>query len=236
MTALSYLQSDDLFYLNVFLKLLLGLLAIVLVINKSGKGNLAPTSAIDQVQNYVLGGIIGGVIYSPSVSILQFAVVLAIWALLIIGLRRLKTKNHAIKQFVDGAPIVLIKHGEVDVEACRRAKITAAEVALKLRGEGGHHGRGEICAGLSSNAPGAEGSGQRQAGERIGDANARGPGQRIAQQRRPDVAVQEGFLRRHRQRSRLAQVVGCAERGRVVARACLAIKFRPSWNRPTAAR
>lgn len=37
MTALSYLQSDDLFYLNVFLKLLLGLLAIVLVINKSGK-------------------------------------------------------------------------------------------------------------------------------------------------------------------------------------------------------
>lgn len=86
MTALSYLQSDDLFYLNVFLKLLLGLLAIVLVINKSGKGNLAPTSAIDQVQNYVLGGIIGGIIYSPAISILQFAAVLAIWASLIIGL------------------------------------------------------------------------------------------------------------------------------------------------------
>lgn len=106
MTALSYLQSDDLFYLNVFLKLLLGLLAIVLVINKSGKGNLAPTSAIDQVQNYVLGGIIGGIIYSPAISILQFAAVLAIWASLIIGLRRLKTKNHSIKRFIDGAPVV----------------------------------------------------------------------------------------------------------------------------------
>ncbi len=93
MTALSYLQSDDLFYLNVFLKLLLGLLAIVLVINKSGKGNLAPTSAIDQVQNYVLGGIIGGIIYSPAISILQFAAVLAIWASLIIGLRRLKRRG-----------------------------------------------------------------------------------------------------------------------------------------------
>ena len=113
MTIFECLQREEFFYLNVFLKLLLGLLAIVFVINKSGKGNLAPTSAIDQVQNYVLGGIIGGVIYSPSVSILQFAVVLAIWALLIIGLRRLKTKNHAIKQFVDGAPIVLIKHGEL---------------------------------------------------------------------------------------------------------------------------
>ena len=71
MTTIDFLQSDDFFYLNVFLKLLLGLLAIILTINKSGKGNLAPTSAMDQVQNYVLGGIIGGIIYSPSVSITQ---------------------------------------------------------------------------------------------------------------------------------------------------------------------
>lgn len=111
MTIFECLQREEFFYLNVFLKLLLGLLAIVFIINKSGKGNLAPTSAIDQVQNYVLGGIIGGVIYSPSVTILRFAVVLIIWVLLIIGLRRLKTKSHAIKKFVDGSPIVLIKHG-----------------------------------------------------------------------------------------------------------------------------
>ena len=141
MTAIDYLQSDDLFYLNVFLKLLLGLLSIVLFINKSGKGNLAPTSAIDQVQNYVLGGIIGGVIYSPSVSIFQFAAVLSVWAILIIGLRRLKTKNHSIKRFIDGSPIVLIKHGVLDVEACRKAKITAYEVAFKLRREGVYHVR-----------------------------------------------------------------------------------------------
>ena len=70
MFVISYLQTDEFFYLNVFLKLLLGLLAIVFIINKSGKGNLAPSLAIDQVQNYVLGGIIGGVIYSPAVSIL----------------------------------------------------------------------------------------------------------------------------------------------------------------------
>ena len=71
MFVISYLQSEELFYLNVFLKLLLGLVSLVLIINKSGKGNLAPSTPMDQVQNYVLGGIIGGVIYSPSVSILQ---------------------------------------------------------------------------------------------------------------------------------------------------------------------
>ena len=39
MNIITLLQSDDFFYLNVFLKLLLGLLAIILIINKSGKGN-----------------------------------------------------------------------------------------------------------------------------------------------------------------------------------------------------
>ena len=139
MNIITLLQSDDFFYLNVFLKLLLGLLAIILTINKSGKGNLAPTSAMDQVQNYVLGGIIGGIIYSSSVSIIQFAIVLTIWATLIIGLRRLKTKNHALKRFIDGAPIILIKHGVVNVDACRKAKITANEVVFKLRREGVYH-------------------------------------------------------------------------------------------------
>ncbi len=46
----------------------------VFVINMTGKGNLAPSSATDQVQNFVLGGIIGGVIYNSSITILQYAV------------------------------------------------------------------------------------------------------------------------------------------------------------------
>ena len=116
MSVISYFESEEIFYLNVFLKLLLGLLSLVLIINRSGKGNLAPSSAMDQVQNYVLGGIIGGVIYSPSVTIFHFAIVLAIWAFLIIGLRKLKTKSHAFRRFVDGTPIIIINHGKIDIE------------------------------------------------------------------------------------------------------------------------
>ena len=51
-------------YAEIALKFLLGLLSMVMVINFTGKGNLAPTSAMEQIMNYVLGGIIGGVIYS----------------------------------------------------------------------------------------------------------------------------------------------------------------------------
>ena len=63
------------FYLIVSLKLILGLLTLVLVINLTGKGNLAPSSATDQVQNYVLGGIVGGVIYNSDISVPVFMLI-----------------------------------------------------------------------------------------------------------------------------------------------------------------
>ena len=75
-------------------------------------------------------------IYSPSVSIFQFAIVLLIWAFLIIGLRQLKTKNHTFRKFIDGAPIIVINRGKIDIVACKKAKITAHELAFKLRKEG----------------------------------------------------------------------------------------------------
>ena len=48
-------------YSLIIIKFVLGMVCLILQINLLGKGNLAPTSAIDQVQNYVLGGIIGGI-------------------------------------------------------------------------------------------------------------------------------------------------------------------------------
>ena len=49
-------------FVLVFIKLMIGFLSAIAVINFTGKGNLAPNSASDQIQNYVLGGIVGGVI------------------------------------------------------------------------------------------------------------------------------------------------------------------------------
>lgn len=123
-------------YLDVAIKLAIGLLSLILVINISGKNNLAPMSASDQIQNYVLGGIIGGVIYSPAISILQYCIILLIWTVLVLSLKWLKTNSSLVKQVVDGKPIVLIKRGVLDVEACRSAGLSASDVALKLRGQG----------------------------------------------------------------------------------------------------
>lgn len=95
----------NLSYIDVAIKLALGLISLIFVINVSGKGNLTPNSASDQIQNYVLGGIIGGVIYNPSISILQYCIILLIWTILVLTLKCLKTNNHLVKKVVDGGPL-----------------------------------------------------------------------------------------------------------------------------------
>lgn len=123
-------------YIDIAIKLALGLLSLVFVINVSGKGNLAPGSASDQVQNYVLGGIIGGVIYNPSISILQFINILLIWVILVLTQKWLKTNNMFLKKMVDGEPTTVIKRGKINVEATRKSGLSANDLAFKLRSQG----------------------------------------------------------------------------------------------------
>ena len=123
-------------YLEILIKLAMGLFSLVFVINVTGKGNLAPNSATDQIQNYVLGGIIGGVIYNSSISILQYAVILIMWTILVLTLKWLNNNVRFVKQLIDGKPTLLIKNGQIDPEACRSVGLSAADVALKLRSQG----------------------------------------------------------------------------------------------------
>ena len=124
------------FFATIAIKLALGLLSLVFVINVTGKGNLAPNSAVDQIQNFVLGGIIGGVIYNSSITIIQYVTILIIWTILILLLKWLNTNVSFIKQLIDGNPTIIIKNGKLDSEACRSKGLAAAEVALKLRAQG----------------------------------------------------------------------------------------------------
>lgn len=120
-------------YSMVFAKLGLGLLALILQINLLGKRNLAPSSALDQIQNYVLGGIIGGVIYNDTVSIIQFLMILVVWTILVMVLKFLKANSRLVKVLVDGKPVILIEQGELQTETCLRYGIQAFELQMKLR-------------------------------------------------------------------------------------------------------
>lgn len=123
-------------YNPIIIKLALGILCLIAQINIMGKGNLAPSSAMDQVQNYVLGGIIGGVIYNEAITVLQFVLVLIVWTTLVLIVKFAKEHNRIIKGIIDGKPTTLIHNGKIDIATCMRHGISANDLMFKLRSNG----------------------------------------------------------------------------------------------------
>ena len=92
------------FIIQVAIKLTIGFTALLIYMNINGKGQLAPVTATDQIGNYVLGGIIGGVIYNPSITVVQFLIVLLIWISLMTAINFLKSSSEGVdidKAFVE---------------------------------------------------------------------------------------------------------------------------------------
>ena len=62
--------------------------------------------------------------------------ILAIWFAAVLSLRWLKKHNSLVKRWVDGQPVMLISRGKIDVDAARKAGISANDLSFKLRMQG----------------------------------------------------------------------------------------------------
>ena len=124
------------FIIPVAIKLTIGFIALVVFMNLNGRSQLAPTSTEDQIGNYVLRGIIGGVIYNPSITIVQFLIVLLIWGLLMTTIDFLKNSNKNVKKMIDGQIVYLIKGGKMITENFAQATLSIPDFYTKLRTKG----------------------------------------------------------------------------------------------------
>ncbi len=80
-------------YILITTKFVLGTVVMILQINLLGKVDFAVNTPLNQIQNYVLGGIIGGVIYNRSVTIPQFIIILLIWSLVVMIVKYLRGRG-----------------------------------------------------------------------------------------------------------------------------------------------
>ena len=79
------------------------------------------------------GGIIGGIIYNRDIDILECIVILFIWSMLILVFKKIKERSVKARQILDGKAIIIIEHGKVNVENCKKAGLCGHDVAFKLR-------------------------------------------------------------------------------------------------------
>ena len=92
------------FYTLTAIKFALGILAMLLQINILGKRDFSLNTPLNQVQNYALGGIIGGVIYNSSVTVLQFLIIILIWSLVVIVTQILIDTSKTFKKLAAVSP------------------------------------------------------------------------------------------------------------------------------------
>lgn len=99
-------------YILIAIKFILGTMVMILQINLSGKVDFAVNTPLNQIQNYILGGIIGGVICNSSITIIQFMIILLIWSLIVMIIKYLRNQGLLFRQLVEGHPVILIHNGQ----------------------------------------------------------------------------------------------------------------------------
>jgi len=111
---------------------------VITHLNLSGKTQLSQMTPIDFIGNFVLGGIIGGVIYSDSIPLYQYVFVLLIGVCLISLLNAISKYVHFFREMTIGQPIPIIKKGRFLVETIsnKRNKIDILNVSSQLHAQG----------------------------------------------------------------------------------------------------
>ena len=125
-------------YDNIFIsiKLVVAVFAVLVYIKLVGRTILNQVSGIDLIQNIVLGGLVGGIIYNPNISIMEFALVLFIWTFIVYLIAFLTKKYSRLRGLIEGPIIPLVLKGKFNIEGFRKAKIDIMTYASVLKNNG----------------------------------------------------------------------------------------------------
>lgn len=126
------------FYLLVFIKFIIGFTIVIFYFNQAGKTQISQMTPIDLIGNFILGGIIGGVIYSDSISLPRYIAVLIIGTVLMHGLNYIAKKFDIFRALALGNTIVFIKNGSLLMDNIqdKRNKIDIINIMSMLHSRG----------------------------------------------------------------------------------------------------
>lgn len=128
------------YYSFIILKFIIGFAIVITHMNLSGKTQLSQMTPIDFIGNFVLGGIIGGVIYSDTIPLYQYITILMIGVLFISSLNLLTKKVNFFRNVAIGNPIPIIKKGKFIMENIlkKKNKIDIINISSRIHAQGIH--------------------------------------------------------------------------------------------------
>lgn len=120
----------------MLIKLIAGFIMLIVYLKVSGRSQLAPLTASDQVGNMVIGALVSTAIISPDVSILEAIILVFMWAGLQILVRFIKFRSSDAAEFFDGSPILLIENGVLQKDGFLKAQISILDFETHIHEKG----------------------------------------------------------------------------------------------------
>lgn len=128
------------YYFFLIIKVIIGFVVVISYMNFTGKTQLSQMTPVDFIGNFILGGIVGGVIYNDAIPMSQYLSVLLLAICLISFLNWVSKHIWFFRSIAIGEPIPIIKKGKFLMENIKleKNKVDMINVASQLHSQGVH--------------------------------------------------------------------------------------------------
>ncbi len=122
-------------YIAIALKLITGMIGILVFLRIAGKAQMAQITPLDTVSAFVIGALLGGVLYNPDMSMWHILFALTVWTLFNM-LIRFAMRSARLRHFIKGESVFLVKDGAINFKNFKRNSLEMEQFRLLLRQKG----------------------------------------------------------------------------------------------------
>lgn len=121
-------------FLVITVKIIVGMVGVLFFLRISGKTQMAQITPLDSVNAFVLGALVGGVIYS-DLSVWYMVFALAIWTVVNMFIRYL-LKFKFMRRLIKGDAVMIVKSGQINMKEFKRNSLEMEQFRTLLRENG----------------------------------------------------------------------------------------------------
>lgn len=122
-------------YGDIAIKLIIGMLGVLFFLRVSGKAQMAQITPLDTVSAFVIGALVGGVIYNPDMDVWHLIFALLLWTLANL-LIRYCLRFRLLRKIIKGDSVYIVKSGALNLKVFRRNLLEMEQLRTLLRSKG----------------------------------------------------------------------------------------------------
>ena len=122
-------------YGAIAMKLIVGMIGILAFLRITGKAQMGQLTPLDTVSAFMIGALVGGVLYNPDMTTWHLIFALAVWTAFNM-LVRFAMRSAYLRHLIKGESVFLVKDGVLNFRNFKRNSLEMEQFRLMLRQKG----------------------------------------------------------------------------------------------------